>query len=317
MGLVEAQRSEKRKRVVASQDVAWRCAASKSSAEQRVVVAALGSGMKDTAMWHVPHMILNIKKIKALLVSWSRIVNLPHGDFVLSGVSIKAIIPNLDTLGVKFDRKLTFEDHMRGLVSRVVKRIFVDTPVLLRSYFAFVPPILEYCSPVWRSAAECYHQLLESQVYSVARLCSDQSFLSLCPRTNVAGLSMLYKDNSNSNHSLFSELPYASTRVRHTRAAAAAHPLEIEVSRCKTSEFVKCFLPAQVCGVTFLALCLISECLMGSRVRDNRWLLPGVVFSSVFLRRRYVRGLRKQLRNNFVFHSWACAACFNNNIKIK
>ena len=85
---------------------------------------------------------------------------------------------------------------------------------------------------MWESATECHLQLLERQVYSVARLCPDQSFLSLCHRRRVTGLSMLYKVNSNSNHCLFSELPSASTRVLYTRAAAAAHPLEFEVSRC-------------------------------------------------------------------------------------
>ena len=61
---------------------------------------------------------------------------------------------------------------------------------------------------------ECHRQLLERQVNSVARLCSDQSLLSLCQRRLVAGLSTLYKVNSNSNHCLFIELPSASTRVR-------------------------------------------------------------------------------------------------------
>ena len=64
----------------------------------------------------------------------------------LSGVSIRTS-PNLEILGVKFERKLTFEDHVRGTVSRVsqrigilmlVKRLFVDTYVLRRCYFAFV-----------------------------------------------------------------------------------------------------------------------------------------------------------------------------------
>ena len=68
-----------------------------------------------------------------------------------SGVSISAS-PNLDILGVKFDSKLTFEGHVRGIVSRIsqridifrlVKHIFVDTSVLLRCNFAFVLPILE------------------------------------------------------------------------------------------------------------------------------------------------------------------------------
>ena len=80
-------------------------------------------------------MILNPHKTKALVISRSRTVNIPHGDLVLSGVSIRAS-PNLDILGVKFNGKLTFEDYVRDVVSRVsrririlrlVKRIFVDT----------------------------------------------------------------------------------------------------------------------------------------------------------------------------------------------
>ena len=47
------------------------------------------------------------------------------------------------------------------------------------------------CSPVWGSAAECHLQLLERQVYSMVRLCPDQSFLSLCRRRHVDGLCML------------------------------------------------------------------------------------------------------------------------------
>ena len=64
-----------------------------------------------------------------------------HGDLVLSGIAIRAS-PNLNILGVKLDRKLTFEDRVRGIASRVsqrigilrlVKRIFVpvDTSVTL------------------------------------------------------------------------------------------------------------------------------------------------------------------------------------------
>ena len=59
---------------------------------------------------------------------------------------------------------------MSGVVSRVsqriyifrlVERVFVDTSVLLRCYYAFVLLIFEHCSPVWGSAAECYLQYLE------------------------------------------------------------------------------------------------------------------------------------------------------------
>ena len=107
------------------------------------------------------------------MVSRSRTVNPPHGDLVLSWVSICAS-PNLDILGVKF------EDHSKTIcvvlsivspefgILILVKRVFLDTSVLLRCYYAFGLPILEYCSSVWLSAAECHLQLLERQVYSVA-----------------------------------------------------------------------------------------------------------------------------------------------------
>ena len=162
--------------------------------------------------------------------------------------------PNLDIIGLKFDSKLTFKDHVRGFVFRVsqrifilrlVKRIFRETSVFLRCYY-LVLQIVEYCSPVWGSAAECNLRNLERQVYSVARLCPDLSFLLLCHRRRVAGLSMLYKVNSNSNHCLFSGLPSVSIRFQNSGAAAAAHPLEFEVSRYRTSQFARSFLPAQV-----------------------------------------------------------------------
>ena len=194
---------------------------------------------------------------------------------VLSGFSI-CDSPNLDILGVKLDSRLTFEDHERGIVSsvahrigelRLLKHVFVDISVLLRCYYAFVLLIYEYCSPVWGSAAEYHLQLLERQVYSVAR---HQGLLSLCHRHHVAALRMLYKGNSNSNHCLFSELPSASVRVRNLQAAAAAHPLEFEVSRCRTSQFVRYFLPAQTRVWNDLPFSVFD----GIKRAVNRWLLP-------------------------------------------
>ena len=59
---------------------------------------------------------------------------------------------------MKFDSKLTFEEHVLGILScvsqrigilRLVKHIFVDTSMLVHCYHAFVLTILEYSSPVW------------------------------------------------------------------------------------------------------------------------------------------------------------------------
>ena len=154
----------------------------------------------------------------------------------------------------------------------------------------------------------------------MARLCPDQSFLSLCYRRHVAGLCMLYKVNSNSHQWLFSELPSASTSV-HYRAAAAAHPLEFEVSRCRTSQFPRCLLPAKfVCGMTFSTQCLAPERWMGLREQSTVDCFHTCFFQ--FHRHkpphRHV-GLRKKFINHFVFPTSACAADFiyNNNISIE
>ena len=86
---------------------------------------------------------------------------------------------------------------------------------------------------------------------------------------------MLYKVNSKSNHCQFSELPSASTSVKHIRAAAAAHPLEFEESRCRTCQFARCFLPAQVRMRNDLPYTVFDTgTLDGFKGAVNRWLLP-------------------------------------------
>ena len=104
---------------------------------------------------------------------------------------------------------------------RLVKCVFEDTSVLHHCYYAFILRILEYCSPVWGSAAECHLQVLECHVYSVAQLCpAYQTFLLLCHWCHVAALCTLYKVNS--NHCLFSELPSASVRLTYSSCSCSS-----------------------------------------------------------------------------------------------
>ena len=91
---------------------------------------------------------------------------------------------------------------------------------------------------------------------------------------------MLYKVNSNSNHCLFSELPSASATVRHSLAAAAAHPYEFEVSRCRASLFARCFLPAQTRGRNDLPYTVIETgTLVGQREPSIVGCFPELCFS--------------------------------------
>ena len=90
-------------------------------------------------------MIVNPFKTKALVVSRSIPVIPSNIDLVLSVVSILPS-PNLDILCIRFDSKLTFKVHVHGFVScvsqricilRLAMRVFVDTSVVLRCYYAF------------------------------------------------------------------------------------------------------------------------------------------------------------------------------------
>ena len=110
--------------------------------------------------------------------------------------------------------------------------------------------------------------------------CPDQTFLSLCHWRHVTALSMLHKVNLNLNHCLFRDLPSASVRVQHTQqVAVAAHPLEFEVSRCRTSQFARCVLPAKTCVWNDLPYTAFDTGTLDEfKGAVNRWLLPEFVF---------------------------------------
>ena len=105
---------------------------------------------KDNSWW----MIENSNEIKDLVVSRSRTVNSPLiSDFVCMGFQF-SFVPTSTSMALNSDSKLTFEDHVLGMVNRVtkiigllwlVKRIFSDTFVLLRCYYTFVLKIHEPC----------------------------------------------------------------------------------------------------------------------------------------------------------------------------
>ena len=87
-----------------------------------------------------------------------------------------------------------------------MRSVFDDTFVLLRCDYAYVLPILEYCSHILGSAADC-HLLTEGiadsaadchQVHSLAGLCPDQILALSDHRRRVAGLRTSHKVYYNS-----------------------------------------------------------------------------------------------------------------------
>ena len=150
-------------------------------------------------------------------------------------------------------------------------------------------------------------------MYSVARLCPDQSFLSLHHRCRLAGLSILYKVNANSNRCLFSELPSTSTRVRHPGLRPQLIHWNLKCQRVEPPNFKRRFMPAHVQMWNDLPYTVLgTERWMSSREQSTVGCFPELCFLQFSVVQVLV-GLRKQFINNFVFSTWACAAGFHNN----
>ena len=203
------------------------------------------------AMWG---MLLNASKTKALTISRSRTVRPLHGILALNGVAIKEV-SSLVILGITLDSKLTFENHVRSVVSSVSRKIGIlrlawrvlrEVTVVRRCFFAFVLPSLEYCSQVWGSAADTHLALLDRLVQSVSALCPMLQLPCLSHRRKVAGVCVFYKICNNSGHFLHTMLPRPFTPARSTRATETLHEFAREIQRCRTSQFQRCFIPAMV-----------------------------------------------------------------------
>ena len=103
-----------------------------------------------------------------MIDSWSRIVHPQFTPLTLGGIVLKKSA-DLVILEVKFDAKMTFENHLRFVSSAAAQRlgimrkswqIFHDRSLLLRSFWNFVLSVLEHCSAVWCSAADSHLKLL-------------------------------------------------------------------------------------------------------------------------------------------------------------
>ena len=139
---------------------------------------------------------------------------------------------DLVILGVTFDATMTFEKYLRSVSSAAAQRLVImrksykvvhDRSLLLRSFWSFVMPVLEYCSAVWCSAADSHLKLLDRVVRSAGFLAGGVLECNLAHRRSVAELCMLFKIKSNPMHPLSGAfpLPYVSARV--TRGALVAH----------------------------------------------------------------------------------------------
>ena len=176
-------------------------------------------------------MKLNPSKSKSMIVSRSRTVHPQLTPLGLDGTVLKEYA-DLVILGVTFDAKMTFEKQPRSVSSAAAQRlgfmrkswqVFRDRQVLVRSFWSFVLPVLEYCSAVWCSAADSHLKLLDRVVRSAGFLAGGVIECNLAHRRSVAELCMLFKIKSNPMHPLSGALPLPYMPARVTRGALVAH----------------------------------------------------------------------------------------------
>ena len=114
-------------------------------------------------------------------------------------------------LGVTLDARMTFEKHLLSVSSAAAQRlgivrkswqVFHDQSLILKSFWSFVLPVLEYCSVVWYSAPDSHLKLLDRVVRSAGFQAGCVLECNIAHRRSVAELSMLFQIKSNPMHPL-------------------------------------------------------------------------------------------------------------------
>ena len=193
-------------------------------------------------------MRLNPSKSRSLVVSRSRTLEPPHPDLIVDGETIENC-SSIKLLGVIFDSKLSFEDHLRSVTSsisqkvgllRKCRRIFHADEVVRNSFYSFLLPHFEYCHSVWLSAAESHLRLLDRSFGQIRFLLPDLG-LNIRHRRLVGALTHFYKIVNNSDHPLHTLLPEPLIRSRFTRYSAALNGRSFAPRRFNTYQFSRSF----------------------------------------------------------------------------
>ena len=214
------------------------------------VVASLNRDLSKISTWcNLWGMRLNPNKTQSMIVSRSRTVFLPHPDLLVGSTSLNSC-DSSKILGVMLDSKFTFERHIRSISSSGAQKIdllrksfrIFGSHVLLKCFNSFILPCLEYCSPVWSSAADSHLKLLDTNLQACKFFIPNLT-ISLQHRRFISSLCMLYKIFHNPSHPLHSELPNLFRPRGVTRDFLSVNSLSFSPMRFHTSQYSRCFIP--------------------------------------------------------------------------
>ena len=219
------------------------------------VVASLNRDLESIGAWCDRWgMEVNPGKTKALIISRSRTIYPVFPGLVLNGVPVD-VVPEMKLLGIILDSKLTFESQIRAIVAstssrlgilRKVSSLYSDSEVVTRSFWSYVLPLLEYCSPVWLSAAGCHLSLLDRIVRRAVTLSEGKVNCDLVHRRQVASLCVFFKIFNNIEHPVRLHFPPISVPTRFTRRTAVMHDFVLRAPRCRTVQYSRSFIPTCV-----------------------------------------------------------------------
>ena len=106
--------------------------------------------------------------------------------------------------------------------------------------------MLEYCFPVWMSAAASHLCLLDRVASKAVKLSDDLVVCDLKHRRRVVALCMFYKICCNPNHALEAALHQVYVPAKLTRLVGSVHSRHLAVPRCRSVHFGRTFVPACV-----------------------------------------------------------------------
>ena len=153
-------------------------------------------------------MLVNPSKTRGMFIFRSRMVEPLFPDLVIDG-SVVEMVSEFNILCVILDSKLTFEKQVRAISASTSRRVgilrktmsvFRDVAVDAKCFWAFILPVLEYCSPVWMSAATFHRSLLDRVVSQVGRLSSGSVSCDLWHRRKISSLFVFFKIDSLVDH---------------------------------------------------------------------------------------------------------------------
>ena len=180
-------------------------------------------------------------------------------DLVIDG-SVVELVSELKILGVILNSKLASEKQVRAIAASASRRVgiwrktmsvFRDVAVMAKCFWAFILPVLEYCSTVWMSAATSHLLLLERAVCRISQLSGGSVSCDLWHRRKVASLCVFFKIDSLVGPPVRSLFRAQYAMRRSTRGVWL---LTLDLLRC---------LGVELCSFHALSFCPIFDCGMG------------------------------------------------------